>query len=634
MLTALGSVCGFALTTLMQPTYTSAARMMVVGGADPTVPIHVRVETELALVLTPQVLARVIATERLHADREFGQSHATEWDRQIAQWGLSGWLGRAPLGADVAARFADAVRVERVGDAALFDIEVASRDPVKAARLANALVEAYLTERTELSITPEAGMDPATLARLEAAARDAEAALEAIRQPVATAEATESPHIQLAKARERLADAESRSKRLEAAVRAGANGVFDHDAEGGSLRELRRDHAEAVRRQADLLREYGPKHYRIIEVNRDIDRLRDQGLTEARRALDRVRSEVARERETIRTIERAAPTTTASVPVPQMSAEEAALARAAADARRAYETAAARARAISAGAGLMEPVMPRVLSRATVPVVTDQVNGVSLVGGGALAGLSLGLFAMLMRRPRQARPAWDLAPAVEPVAAPIGDPALQDDEENLAPVATTYQPAPISSLSNHRYTGRDVILSLGDAAPCHRAALALARPASAHGRVVLVEVDGPVDAEPMARLGLGDVLEGAARFTEALHADPDSSLHRMPPGRRVATRFQRFPLVLDALSATYDRVIIALGELPEAAELIATLDQADRLIVATDAAPVVGAEAEAIAALEAVVGLTGASLHVLAAPPAPVAEARPAPKATGWRNVG
>jgi hypothetical protein len=214
------------------------------------------------------------------------------------------------------------------------------------------------------------------------------------------------------------------------------------------------------------------------------------------------------------------------------------------------------------------------------------------------------------------------------------DPALQDVEASLEPVAMTYQPAPVSSLSNHRYTGRDVILSLGDSAPCYRAALALARPASAHGRVVLVEVDGPSDAEPTARLGLGDVLEGAARFTEALHADPDSSLHRMPPGRRIPTRFQRFPLVLDALSATYDRVIIALGELPEAPELIATLDQADRLIVATDANPVTGAEAEAIAALEAVVGLTGASLHVLAAPPAPIIQAHPATKATGWRHVG
>lgn len=625
-LTVLGAATGFLVTTLMQPTYTAGARLMVTGGADPTVPIHIRVETERALVETPQVIARVIATERLNADREFGHAQATEWDRQVAAWGLSAWLGRAPIGHDVPSRLIDAITVERLGDAALFDIRVTSRDPNKAARLSNALVDAYLTERADLAMTPANAVDPEELARLGKAVRDAEIALQGVRQHLGVPDGTdESAQTRITKARERLTDADARAKRLEAAVRAGVPGMFDQDIEGGALRDLRRDHAEATRRQADLLREYGPKHYRIIEVSREIDRLREQGLAEARRVLDRARSEIARERETIRTLEREVPTTATSGAHP----EEAALQRAFNEARQAYETAKARARGASSSAGLLEPVATRILSRATPPLIADQVSGTSVVGGGALIGLILGLLISLLGRSRH---------AAAPVAATIQPATANDDQAVTAAsepggAAHIYEPTSLAPLVG-RLTGRDVILSLGDGAPCHRAALALARAAASHGRVVLIEVDG---AEETGQLGLGDVLEGAARFTEVLHADSASPLHRMPPGRRAAARYHRFSLVVDALGATYDRVIIALGELPDAPELIATLDDADRVIVATDATPVTGAEAEAIAALEAVISLGKGELHVVGAPPAsPVAAPRDrADTRTGpWRSAG
>jgi hypothetical protein len=215
--------------------------------------------------------------------------------------------------------------------------------------------------------------------------------------------------------------------------------------------------------------------------------------------------------------------------------------------------------------------------------------------------------------------AQDVAPLVEPAFEPLPE---------LADAPRVLMPAALASIGQHRILGRDVVLSLGDAGPCYRAALELARAASAHGRVVLIELDGDAEAQ---RFGLGDVLEGAARFTEALHADTISPLHRMPAGRRAATRYHRFPLVLDALSATYDRVIIALGELPEVPELLATLDNADRIIVATDANPVVGAEAEAIAALGAVVDLGRGELHVVAAPSEPGSVGN---RVGDWRHAG
>jgi hypothetical protein len=373
------------------------------------------------------------------------------------------------------------------------------------------------------------------------------------------------------------------------------------------------------------LREYGPKHYRIIEVSREIDRLREQGLTEARRMLDRARSEIARERETIRSLDRVVPSTAA----PTANPEEAALARALNDARQAYEMARNRARAATPSAGLLEPITTRILSRATPPLVADQISGVTVVGGGALAGLVFGL--MISPRGRSRREPVPARSPVLPVTA-NDEPGL-DTPTELAIDARRYEPGALTPLAG-RLAGRDVVLSLGDAAPCHRAGLALARAAASHGRVVLIEVDG---GEDNGQLGLGDVLEGAARFTEVLHADALSPLHRMPPGRRTATRYHRFPLVLDALSATYDRVIIALGELPDVAELLATLDDADRVIVATDATPVVGAEAEAIAALEAVVNLGKGEFHLVSAPPKPAAAVlreRPEPLAGGRRSVG
>ncbi len=99
-------------------------------------------------------------------------------------------------------------------------------------------------------------------------------------------------------------------------------------------------------------------------------------------------------------------------------------------------------------------------------------------------------------------------------------------------------------------------------------AVALARRlAEGEDQIVLVALDGEAPAfahvltDPRAP-GVAELLFGVAGFSEAIHRDPGSRAHLIPPGRdslggpRVVGA-DRLPLILDALRRTYRRVIVA-----------------------------------------------------------------------------
>ena len=94
--------------------------------------------------------------------------------------------------------------------------------------------------------------------------------------------------------------------------------------------------------------------------------------------------------------------------------------------------------------------------------------------------------------------------------------------------------------------GRSVIVDL-NAAPSNLAALA-----------------GPSQSDPPAiatLLGLSELLSGSASFAEVIHRDHASRLHFIPTGLQEAD-FRDFDLILDALSETYDFVILLAPAFP------------------------------------------------------------------------
>ncbi len=104
----------------------------------------------------------------------------------------------------------------------------------------------------------------------------------------------------------------------------------------------------------------------------------------------------------------------------------------------------------------------------------------------------------------------------------------------------------------------------GQSATC---ALALTRRlAATEDQVVLVALDGEATAcaglvaDPRAP-GVGELLFGVAGFSEAIHRDPQSRAHLIPPGRDgrsgpSVVNADRLTLILQSLRQTYARVVV------------------------------------------------------------------------------
>src|SRR5262249_55595037 len=100
-------------------------------------------------------------------------------------------------------------------------------------------------------------------------------------------------------------------------------------------------------------------------------------------------------------------------------------------------------------------------------------------------------------------------------------------------------------------------------------ALALARGLSRHARVVLVDLAfahpnlAPVAIDPDAP-GIADLVRGGASFGAIITRDRDSRAHLVPAGRggpdnAAILASERIGVALDALSRTYDHVVVDAG---------------------------------------------------------------------------
>ena len=138
-----------------------------------------------------------------------------------------------------------------------------------------------------------------------------------------------------------------------------------------------------------------------------------------------------------------------------------------------------------------------------------------------------------------------------------------------------------------------IIASAGESAPAC-AGLKVARTLAWEGRAILVQVDDEdvflrdalIQAdenrsESAPQPGLAQLLSGEASFAEAIYRDAASRLHLVQSGGSIDLEDPDLSMILDALHATYDFVLIAGGEKMAAASLAAEVDLA--VIFAEDA---------------------------------------------------
>jgi uncharacterized protein involved in exopolysaccharide biosynthesis/Mrp family chromosome partitioning ATPase len=269
------------------------------------------VESQARLITSNNVLLQVIQNTGLDKDPEFGGT---------STGGMTSLLGLLGIGTPSAEQTKlgqmaalDAlnrhVSVKKTDRSFIVDIDVWSRDPAKAAMLANALAHAYLTEskNSQATAARRATTDlSGRLKELKERLRNAENALAVYKAQnnfVGTQDTLISDQ-QLSASNQRLAaaraltlDAQAKYDQIEASRRVAAdNGAIPEALQSPTIANLRAQYAEARKRYAELTGELGPLHPALRQMEKQVEDLRrtineevDRFATSAKNDLTRAR---------------------------------------------------------------------------------------------------------------------------------------------------------------------------------------------------------------------------------------------------------------------------------------------------------------------------------------------------------
>ena len=252
-----------------------------------------QVESQVRVLTSDSVLRRVVKAELLDHDPEFARRQS--------------WFGGATYGDDSLAALnalKRAVQVKRAERTYVVDLSVTMRDPAKAARIANAIAQAYLAEQTDVRSDAARQISQSLSARLnelKERVRQAEDRVETYKaqhnilgasgQLVNEQQLSELNN-QLGMARARTAAAKARLDQVEHVhVSQDDIGSFPEAVQSQTIAALRTQYAEIMRREAEQMSSLGPRHPAVIEIQAQAERLRHLIENEVHRIALSARSE-------------------------------------------------------------------------------------------------------------------------------------------------------------------------------------------------------------------------------------------------------------------------------------------------------------------------------------------------------
>ncbi|HEY3796614.1 MAG TPA: exopolysaccharide transport family protein [Bradyrhizobium sp.] len=269
------------------------------------------VESQARLITSNNVLLQVIQSTGLDKDPEFGGASRGIMANLLGLIGIH--LPAADQNKLEQMTALDAlnrhVTVKKTDRSFIVDVDVWSHDPAKAARLANALAHAYLTESRNSQATAARRATrelSGRLMELKQRLRNAEnelAIYKAQNNFVGTQDTLISDQ-QLSASNQRLAaaraatlDAQARYDQIESSRRLAAdNGAIPEALQSPTIANLRAQYAEARKRYAELTAELGPLHPALRQMEKQVDDLRrtineevDRFATAAKNDLTRAR---------------------------------------------------------------------------------------------------------------------------------------------------------------------------------------------------------------------------------------------------------------------------------------------------------------------------------------------------------
>jgi uncharacterized protein involved in exopolysaccharide biosynthesis/Mrp family chromosome partitioning ATPase len=273
------------------------------------------VESQARLITSNNVLLQVIKDTHLEKDPEFGGSSASK-GILATLFGLFGielkQTAEQQKESEVATLDALGrhINIRKTDRSFIVDVEVWSKEPERAALLANAISNAYLAEsrKSQSSAVRRATTDlSARLQELQERLRNAENALATYKAQnnfVGTQDTLISDQ-QLSASNQRLAaaraltmDAQAKYDQIEASRRASGDAGANAEAlQSPTIANLRAQYAEARKRQAELMSELGPRHPALRQVEQQVNDLKRNINEEIERFAQSAKNDLSRARE-------------------------------------------------------------------------------------------------------------------------------------------------------------------------------------------------------------------------------------------------------------------------------------------------------------------------------------------------
>jgi uncharacterized protein involved in exopolysaccharide biosynthesis/Mrp family chromosome partitioning ATPase len=464
LLCALAGIVLAALASLLiTPKYVSTAQLFIdprdlrvlqnevsptTVGSDPT-SITAYLESQARIIASDSIKARVVESEHLDRDPEFGG--------EASPGLLSRLFGGAPSKRDgmlyALAELDRRVSVRRGERTFVIDISVTSRDPEKAARLANALANAYLEDQAAVRDAAARRATESLTGRLEelrSRLRDAENKAERFKEAnnlVAAGgrsiseEQLALSNAQLVAARTRVTETKAKYEEI-ARTRASSleAGAIPEALASNTMTALRAQLGAALSREADLTASLGARHPSLFAAQSQVRDARRQIAEELGRIARSAKSEydraLAAERQTAARVDELK---SGQFAAGRAGVELRELEREVESSRVVYEGFLKRARETGELSGIdttnariishaMPPLQKSGMSRRTIAML----GGIGGAGVGALLALALALLGTV--RPAQS----GMAPAPTP---PQAEPPMRGDRPQPAQPATGAAPA-------------------------------------------------------------------------------------------------------------------------------------------------------------------------------------------------
>lgn len=367
------------------------------------------VESQVSIIGSDAVLRRVVDKLQLDADPEFAPPQGSGLLSQLKALLISRPPAPEPK-LQAIESLSRNLKVKRAQKTYVVDVETSSVSPVKAARIAQAVVDAYLLDQTQAKQAEAKRANEqidARLGQLREQVRRAETRADEFKKAnkILTSEGGLVNEQQLTRlngelstARAFAAETKARLDQVNSALKAGASPDTLPDAlRSGLVQRLREQYAQVARREAALLSQLQPRHPVLIEVRSQVAEIRSQIAAELKRIASSAQNEqqiaVNREREIAATLERAKDevgrTNTAQIKLRELEQEVTA-------SRELLRVFLGRAKELQEQQGIAT-ADARVISPASVPNRPSKPLTWLILSIGLLSGLGLGIAQALVR---------------------------------------------------------------------------------------------------------------------------------------------------------------------------------------------------------------------------------------------